>query len=203
MNSPKRVLLVEGSDDLHVLAALLGRDGRIPRGSFEIQPLTGVERLIESVPVQLLASERERLGVLVDADTDLDARWSQLRSRVPELPAIPDAAGTVVQTGFGVQFGAWLMPDNQLPGRLEDFLALLIPTDNEDLPEVDRLLEAIRPRPFHANASWRPKARIHGWLSVQEMPGRPLGQAVTARYLAADGPHVDALIGWLSRLFVD
>lgn len=38
-------------------------------------------------------------------------------------------------------------------------------------------------------------------MSVPVEPGKPLGQAITARYLDADAPHARRLIGWLRQLF--
>ena len=42
---------------------------------------------------------------------------------------------------------------------------------------------------------------IHTWLAWQDDPGRPFGQAVTKRYFDSDGPHVQGLLDWLTRLF--
>lgn len=42
---------------------------------------------------------------------------------------------------------------------------------------------------------------IHTWLAWQDDPGTPLGQAITKRYLDAEGPHVAAFLSWLTRLF--
>jgi hypothetical protein len=35
----------------------------------------------------------------------------------------------------------------------------------------------------------------------QEEPEKPMGQAITARYLDADAPHVQELIAWIRKLF--
>jgi hypothetical protein len=46
------------------------------------------------------------------------------------------------------------------------------------------------------------KARIHTWLAWQEEPGKPVGQAITARYLDANMPHVRQLLDWIRELFI-
>jgi hypothetical protein len=46
-----------------------------------------------------------------------------------------------------------------------------------------------------------PKAIIHAWLAWQKEPGKPLGTAITARYLDPGVAQVDALVSWLKRLF--
>lgn len=45
------------------------------------------------------------------------------------------------------------------------------------------------------------KANIHTWLSWQEEPGKPMGQAITKRYLDTSAPHAQQLIDWMRRLF--
>jgi len=47
----------------------------------------------------------------------------------------------------------------------------------------------------------QPKALIHTWLAWQEEPGKPLGTAITARYLDPDVAQVDVLVSWLNRLY--
>jgi hypothetical protein len=45
------------------------------------------------------------------------------------------------------------------------------------------------------------KSLIHTWLAWQDEPGTPFGLAITKRYFDSDGPHVQALLDWLTRLF--
>jgi hypothetical protein len=45
------------------------------------------------------------------------------------------------------------------------------------------------------------KANIHTWLAWQEEPGKPMGQAITKRYLKANAPHAEKLIDWIRQLF--
>jgi hypothetical protein len=47
------------------------------------------------------------------------------------------------------------------------------------------------------------KARIHAWLSVQEEPGKPLGQAITSRYLDGRRPEATSFFAWLQRALLD
>lgn len=213
MKPARRVLLVEGPNDRHVLWALLEHH-KVPE-SFHIEPLNGIDRRIENARVRLkafrTAADLERLGIILDADADLELRWGQLQDALRAaagitLPASPDPGGTLVPVDGGRMFGVWVMPDNQIPGMLEDFLAFLVPPHDALLPHVDGFLGGL-PSAGQCAARFpdknRIKARIHAWLSVQLEPGKPLGQAITARYLDADAPKASALIGWLRRLFVD
>ena len=48
-----------------------------------------------------------------------------------------------------------------------------------------------------------PKARIHTWLAVQNEPGKPLGQAITARYLDGGAIAGAPFVAWLRAALVD
>ncbi len=198
------VLLVEGKDDLHVCKALF-QANETPE-TFQIEEAGGVEPLLESIPVRLKGSELERLGVVLDADTDLDARWDQLRAIIKTStglvpPKQPDPGGTVITLPGEIEFGAWLMPNNQIPGILEDFLAFLVPQGDVLLPRVDRFLESIPAGERRFSESRDAKARLHAWLAIQEHPGRPLGLAITSRYFSGDSEAAAPFLTWITRLF--
>ncbi|NVB38348.1 hypothetical protein G6O69_10950 [Pseudenhygromyxa sp. WMMC2535] len=204
-----KVLLVEGPDDRHVLWALLAaRSPRIAQGSFEIAVCDGVDSALENFRVRLLANGDTHLGVILDADDDLPARWAALRDRVETIypgvmPAQPDPSGTVLALPEGgPRLGVWLMPDNALPGMLEDFVSFLVPEADACWPQAKAYVDAARKSGAGVSARHAQKARVHAWLAVQEQPGRPMGQAITARYLDADAAVVEALLAWLERLFV-
>jgi hypothetical protein len=213
MNPPRRILLVEGPNDKHVLWALL-KHHAAPE-TFSIQEISGVDKRIQNARVRLkalrTAESMERLGIILDADEDQIARWRHLRAAVRdsagvELPAAPARDGTVVKLEGDRSFGAWLMPNNQLPGKLEDFLSFLVPRQDTLLPLVERFLDGLPSRdccPARFPDKDRIKACIHSWLAVQDEPGKPMGAAITARYLYADAPMAAQLVAWLRRLFVD
>jgi hypothetical protein len=213
MNPTRRVLLVEGSNDKHVVWALL--EHHKVTETFRVEEISGIDKRIENARVRLKALRNaeslERLGIVVDADEDQPKRWQQLAAAVRdttgvELPADPSKDGTVISVNGGRTFGAWLMPDNKLPGKLEDFLAFLVPPHDVLLPAVDTFLGTLPSRdacPARFPDKDRIKARIHSWLAIQEQPGKPMGQAITARYLDASAPMALEFIAWLKRLFVE
>jgi hypothetical protein len=129
----KRILLVEGTDDEHVLKHLCGQRG-VGRLD-EIKPQGSVEPLLENFPVRLKESEIEVLGVVLDADTDVAGRWDALKHRLKQagyggVPDHPDASGTILVPPANTllpRFGVWIMPDNQSKGVLEDFLSFVVP----------------------------------------------------------------------------
>ena len=137
-------LLVEGSDDLHVIRNLLRVAGhQLDDRDHVVLDKQGIDNLLDAIPVMLKDVERRVLAVVLDADEDISARWQAVRARVQRavpdvvLPSAPDPAGTEVLLPDGRRFGAWLMPDNRLGGMLEDFLTLLVPSTDVLFPRVD------------------------------------------------------------------
>jgi hypothetical protein len=203
-----KVLLVEGPNDQHVLWALLtAHESRIPDRSFVIDPCGSDTELLENLQLRLKAGNDTHLGVILDADTDLTARWASVRNMInamsPEsMPKSPVAEGTIAQLSADLRVGVWLMPNNQLPGMLEDFLSFLVPDGDVLWTEAATYVDEARSRGASFIEQHRSKARIHAWLAVQKQPGKPLGQAITARYLDASAEAVAPLLAWLERLFL-
>jgi len=73
-----QILFVEGTDDQHVIWALLKHNG-FPK-TFSVEQKGGVENLLAVLPVQLKGSGVKAVGVVIDADTNLLARWSSIQT---------------------------------------------------------------------------------------------------------------------------
>ncbi len=203
----RKVLLVEGIDDEHVIKHICGNRG-IPNLD-EVNPQGGVPELLEAVPIQLRTSSEEGdvVGVVIDADTNLDARWRSIRdlflkAGYQDVPANPDPNGTIFEPPADSvlpRAGVWIMPDNKTCGILEDFLRFLVPQPNALL---DHAISSVKTVPEQCFSDQdRPKALIHTWLAWQEEPGKPYGTAITARFLDPGVPEADVLVSWLRRLF--
>ncbi|MEM9459541.1 MAG: DUF3226 domain-containing protein [Myxococcota bacterium] len=199
-------LLVEGPDDKHVMWSLLAAHD--VEQTFVVEDLGGVDRVIENLRVRLHARADERLGVIVDADEKVENRWHALHDSVERiapgvLPASPDPRGTVVALPGGRRLGIWLMPDNRLPGILEDFVALLVPAGDPCWAAARTFVDGLEGEALRFSEPRRPKARLHAWLAVQAQPGRPIGQAITAKCLEATSDAARPLIAWIERVFGD
>lgn len=137
MASPGAYLLVEGKDDRHVLWALFKQHGVSQSFSVETpgtDEADGLEALLQGLPLRLKAENLGTLGVVLDADEDLTARWQAVsaRLRAAGVRDIPDAPGPEGWISPGSpRLGVWLMPDNRLPGILEDFAVGLVPASPE------------------------------------------------------------------------
>lgn len=202
----ERLLLsVEGQDDKHVIWAILEHHGFEPH--FNVKDEEGYENLHNRLSPRLKpGTDLERYGIVVDADQDLPARWQSIRDVLTRagyagIPALPDPAGTVVDHEDLPRLGVWIMPDNLVPGMLEDYMVLLVPEGDSLIDHARRCLDEIPADRLRFAPVHRTKALIHTWLSRQQDPGTPLGQAITKRYFRAESPHVAAFLSWLTRVY--
>jgi len=216
VDKPQNYLLVEGKDDLHVIYSLLLHyqvpELFKPKTIDGISKLSeafedGVGRLLEAFEVELTLLEEGKLGIVVDADIDLAARWRSLQNILIGLgyeavPVNPIPGGTIIEQNNRPTVGIWLMPDNRIPGMLEDFVSFLLPPDDLLWPVAEDILQKVVEQDCRFRPTYRIKAKIHTWLAWQKEPGKPLGQAITATYFNANAPHAQELIDWIRRLFV-
>jgi hypothetical protein len=199
------LLVVEGPDDKHVLWAILTRHQFAPQ--FTIRDEGGFETLIARASIHMKpGTDVERFGIVVDADADIRTRWQEVkrllnRAGYAGIPDDPDPAGTVVDHEDLPRVGIWIMPDNSLPGMLEDYLCFLVPAGDVLLDRARHCVSEIPADERRFVEAHATKALIHTWLAWREDPGTPLGQAITKRYFDPDCPHVSRLLAWLTRLF--
>jgi hypothetical protein len=203
-------LLVEGKNDQHVIWALCNQYQLPETFSVEVPEedgTEGIEALLAGLPARLDEPKLQTLGIVVDADRDLAARWQAVRDRLTasgyqNIPKVPPAEGWVYAPPELPRVGVWLMPDNQLPGMLEDFVARLMPPEDALRPKAEAILQEIEEACLNCyTLVHRPKALIHTWLAWQETPGMPMGQAITARVLSHDCASALTFVEWLQRLF--
>ena len=205
----RKILMVEGTNDEHVLKHICGSRDDIGRLD-GVEPYGGAGRLLAAIPVQLNLSKEKGdvVGIVIDADEDLGARWRSLHdifvnAGYPNVPRRPDPDGTILESPTGTSLpraGVWIMPDNKTPGILEDFLRFLIPNQPNPLfAHAERSVATVPERRFSENDT--PKALIHTWLAWQKDPGKPYGTAITAKFMDSRLPQARALAGWLRRLF--
>lgn len=146
------------------------------------------------------------LGLVLDADDDVQKQWERLRRALPEglaLPERPDPSGTVVP-GLrpNTRFGVWAMPDNVRPGALEHLLQTLIVPGDTLWAHAERVTgEAVG-----HGAEFPPKAKdkavLRAWLAWQAEPGVPPGRALKSGYFRGASPAVSAFVAWFDRLFL-
>jgi muconolactone delta-isomerase len=135
-------LLVEGNDDQHVVWGICGKFNVTE--SFDVIDNVGLLNLLAQLPIRIKLRD-PKLGILIDADTDLVARWQQLKNILSplgyKLPDLPEKSGSIIRSEKAdTVIGIWIMPDNQVPGMLEDFAEVLVPTGDATLPYAIRII---------------------------------------------------------------
>ena len=203
----RKILLVEGRDDEHVLKNLCGQ--RDIQHLDEIRPHEGAEDLLGALSIQLRAGSEEGdvVGVVIDADQDPAARWRSIRERLTQegyedVPEQPDPDGTTIEPpdeSLLPRVGVWVMPNNQDCGNLEDFLQSLVPQQDSLLVHATGVVKDLPEQRFGDND--KAKAVMHTWLAWQSSPGRPYGTAISAGFLDPSMPEANRLVSWLTRLF--
>jgi hypothetical protein len=201
----KKVLLVEGKNDCHVVLALCKYNG-LPKnfGIHQCENDIGILKRLNALIIQ--PDPPESIGIIIDADEpNVIRRWQQIQQKIKEhgytFPEFPNVNGTILSDNpEKPNLGIWLMPNNQNPGMLEDFLLEM--ADKKSISTACQCIEMARDkglttfRGIHFS-----KALIHTYLAWQNEPGRPLGQSITAHSLKPDTEIANILVEWLKRLF--
>lgn len=218
----KYVMLVEGPDDYHVLQHLLAVHGIDQKIKYRLQGYRpavtseneivfhareGVQNVFDNLTQRLkITGELACIGVVIDADLGVAGRWQRLHdilvgSGYADVPKAPSVEGTLVEHEEKPRVGIWIMPNNTLPGKVEDFLALLVPPEDALWKQAERSVQEIPEAERRFSSAAFIKAHIHTWLAWQETPGLPMGSAIREKWLNPNAPEALLLVGWLRRLF--
>ncbi len=201
----RSLLVVEGAEDQRVVRAIATRHA-FPR-EFQVLAEGAWETLLARMPIHLKpGTELERFGIIVDAEADIQARWLEIKRTLEQAgydqsPDDPDPAGTIIDDEDLPRVGVWIMPDNRSPGRLVDYLMDLVPEGDSLFERARRCVDEIPAEDRRFAEAHLNQAIVHTWLAWQDDPGTSFGQAFQERYFAWDGPPVQSLMDWLTRLF--
>jgi len=204
-NCPRR-LIVEGKNDLHSIIHLMQRHGWIWDDSHASAPFiedAGSDKeAIRLLPIAIKSCSRT--GIVVDADINCQNRWEQIRTKVtdyfPDFPARPDPEGTVLKSGES-RLGIWLMPNNVDGGKLEDFLATLVPQSDQCWGWAADATKGAVCRGAQFSHGDFIKAHIHTWLAWGREPGMPFGTAITSATFSHDSDLARRFVMWMNALF--
>lgn len=198
-------LLLEGNNDVFVVGnAWLKLIGTDAKRTFEAINCNGISNVLSRIKIEIKAGYKA-FGVVIDADTDILKNWNAIRKEFENagaiLPVSPPSNGFIGSV-LSTKIGIWVMPDNQLSGKLEDFLEMLIPLNDDLITEVRSSLDEIERKNKNRYAPKdRPKALIHTWLAWQSEPGQPFGKAIEMKYFDANSQICKDFVNWLHGLF--
>lgn len=204
-----KILMVEGTDDQHVVMHICGHYNIPPL--LTIEHYGNVDEVINAILPRLRQAREvgDVVGILADADESAQNRWQAIRQRIlaagyADVPEQLPAGGVIIEPPADTilpRAGVWIMPDNRAPGILEDFLRFMAPTASALFQYAEASVDGIPPAERRFRDVDRPKALMHTWLAWQETPGRPFGTAITAQFLDPAVPETAAFARWLRSLF--
>ena len=203
----KKVLLVEGINDKHVINNLLKAHDL--EGLITIRDKEGISNILATLKTEVDANQ-DFLGIVVDANSSLDSRWQSLVDRLKdgeigyqEVSAKPVESGLILdRQGFLPKLGVWVMPNNKLVGKIENFIRLLVAEEKENLWQiVEKAVSEIPAEEKLFADKDIIKAQVHTFLAWQDEPGRPMGESITRRYFRIDAPEALNFVQWIRRLF--
>jgi len=200
--SKTQVLLVEGKGDKFVIEKLRDEVALLPR-NFEILVKDSVDTLIESISAEIVTN-KDTIGILVDADENVQSRWVAIKNRLSKKYSVPDSLpiGGLIIEDNSKKVGVWIMPNNELKGMLEDFIAMMVPEGDLLMPIVDETLTHIEDQKLNLyRETHKSKARIRTWLAWQEDPEASMGTAISKRILETDQEICQRFVEWLKKLF--
>jgi hypothetical protein len=208
----QNVLLVEGKQEVRVIPELIEANG-VDWGTRKnpivyLRDYDGYHQIVDAdvISTELQASGLSALGIMIDADDNLNGRWQSIRNvclqSIPDIPTDLPEEGLIHIAPNGVKFGIWIMPDNRMRGMLETFLAYMLPDGNEPLWQFSQETtgQAKKKGALFTDAHYD-KANIYTWLSWQDPPGRQLHQAVMERILNPQHPNVQKFVTWFKTLY--
>ena len=209
----RSVLLVEGTDDEHVIRHLLGQrgfgygNGNPPPPLPIPKPQGGIKDLLKGIRGAVRSNTGRAAGFVVDANDCPRDRWKAVAARLNQVGVataemIPSEGFVGESPDYKTRVGVWLMPDNRRSGALEDFLADLVDDGDRLLPHARKATSSARTLGADFREANTRKAVIHAWLAWQRKPGLRYGIAIRARYFRDDTAVADSFVSWFQRLYL-
>jgi hypothetical protein len=211
MADRRKMLYVEGKKDKLVIAELAEANG-IPwskdKEPIFIKEVGGDAELVDAdrIATRLSESGLQVIGLIVDADENPAARWQSLQSAcaksIPDMPTELPSTGLIHTMASGINLGIWMMPDNQLRGMLETFLADFIDGSTDAVWQYAQsvVLEA-KVRGASFTPTQQDKANVHTWLAWQDEPGQQLHTSLQTKTLNGQHPKAQEFVNWLKQLY--
>lgn len=210
-------LVVEGTNDLFVISALLTLHGiKMDEGVRPIElkvakdastRAEGVVPLLASMGDAIRNATDRPIGFVLDVDLSCDKRWEEvcecLKSAGITPPTKCPVDGFVGQVpSYPHPCGVWMMPDCVLDhGKLEHLLKTLVPAGDPLWPLAESSTATAKTKGAKFRDVDRVKAITHCWLAWQKEPGVPFGRAITSEYFRHDSEEAKAFLRWLKNLF--
>ncbi|MBC7776096.1 MAG: hypothetical protein H7246_11735 [Phycisphaerae bacterium] len=211
-------LIVEGNDAI-ALATLCKLRGLKPPLGYEspekfkqefVASGGGYDKALALLKLAIYQADLSNIGIIVDAnDAGAATRWQAIRNILIERYSEGTLAQADGQEGPKVikeanlpTLGIWIMPDNDGTGYLEHFLSGLVPPEEGLWAHANSVIATLRNQPFNEITDAKSgKALLHTWLAWKKEPGKPFGQALSAKYFDIQSPKVEPFLEWFKATF--
>jgi len=201
-----KILLTEGDTDCHVIASLCSHY-KLEKDLFGFFSCGSYTKVLKKANALLSLDgeqKKQTIGIVLDADTSVASRWQAIKNKLKDyeypIPDKPNIGGTILNYSSLPRLGIWLMPNNIDVGMLEDFCLLLV-EENKKAVADECINIAIKKNATTFKEVHKAKALIHTYLAWQDEPGKPIGQAITAKILEPSYPISLEFKKWLIELF--
>lgn len=227
MGDARKIILVEGPDDMHAVAGFFRKDGltkRIGGGANELNLVwsgngasvdihtaggdSKVQDFKETLNKLNVFKSAEAVALIVDADDNFAGKWVSIKTKLQSdgynIPYELDKCGGVFAAPKDrmPQIGVWIMPDNSGSGMLETFLSYCVREGDGVWNEAESKTADIKER-YAEEQRFKDvhldKAKMHSYLAWKEPPGIPLGQAIVKGVLDNNAELAQYFMGWISR----
>lgn len=129
----------------------------------------------EKLRVDVVAPDRNFLGIIFDANNKLQDSWTELSKILNNcnifIPQYPSLDGTIIPSeGEEPHIGIWVMPNNKLSGELEDFIDPMIPENDPVWDAASSFLNKFEAYDDGKLVKNLRKSIIQGLLETREYP---------------------------------
>ena len=127
----------------------------------------------EKLRVDVVAPNRNFLGIIFDANNKLQDSWTELSEILStchiSIPPSPNPDGTIVLSeGEEPHIGIWVMPNNRESGELEDLITPMIPANDPVWRDASSFLDKFAEYDDGKLAKNLRKSIIQGLLETRE-----------------------------------
>ena len=195
-----RVLLVEGTDEVNLVSALMNHHFGTAAASIQVVPGGGRTRFRERLNAIKTAGERvslRALGVVRDADEDARAAWDSVHGAVNAVglrPPREHAAFSDEPPAVGI----FIMPGGQAQGALETLCAQSV-AETPGGRCVERYLTCLQDGDALVSRN-RDKSFAHAWLASRRDPVARVGEGARQGEWNFDHPAFAPLVQFIEHL---
>ena len=204
-------LYVEGAPDFFFVEELRSKYGIA--SSWQTKAKNGFPSVMRVARDAVVRRGTSAVGILVDTDSCLSARWDEIDvhfkrpeiidKRAISLPDRPCSNGTIIEQDDGFpRIGIWLMPNNASPGELENFVVDMVPRDNPIWPRAENYIDGIQKDLDLFEPDKTDRAKLYAWLATCKKPPY-IGSAISNGELEWQVDNCQTFVDWLERLFRD